>query len=265
MDGMGPAPHVFARLHRVSILGALVVFAAAALIALTGWADAARVTVLGAGPVTKSSCPDRATDGCYVEAKVTAIQTKIAGERKPFVARGPGRIVAWSIKLGRPDAKDRRCLSEGCAGFKGFGGPARARLSILRPIVRDIKQGRPTYKLLAQSPVEELTAFFGTTTTFTLQRPLKIGRGQIAALTIPTWAPVFVRNLGRGNAWRASRKPTKKRGGCFLRNEQGEVVGANVKAGSPHQKIGTERSYACAYGGNRLLYSATMVRRPRSE
>lgn len=264
MGWMAFVPHVFARLQRLAVLTALVVFAGAAAIAFgPALADAARVHVLGAGPPQKPTCPN-ADDACFVEARVTGFQTSIGKTRKPFVATVPGRVVAWSIKLGRPSSKDNRCFSNGCTvgneEFAGFGGPARARLAILKPNKKKIKQGRPVYQLLRQSPVEELAPFFGTTTTFTLQNPLAIKKGQIAALTIPTWAPVFVGGLSSNYGWRASRNPTKKRGGCTIGKGAGQS--ANIKSGSPHQAVGKERRYACSYKTNRLLYSVTMVQRP---
>ena len=264
MDWMALPPHVFARLQRLAVITALIVSAGIAAVAYgPALADAARVHVLGAGPAHKASCPNR-DDACFVEARVTGFQTQLGKTKKPFRARVPGRVVAWSIKLGRPSAKDNRCFSNGCtvgnSEFAGFGGPARARLAILKPNRKKFKQGRPVYKLLRQTPVENLAPFFGTTTTFTLQRPLKIARGQIAALTIPTWAPVFVGGLSSKYGWRASRNPTKKRGGCTI--GRGANQSANIRAGSPHQGVGKERRYACVYRTNRLLYSVTMAQRP---
>ena len=52
----------------------------------------------------------------------------------------------------------------------------------------------------------------------------------------------------------ASRRPTKKRGGCT--DDEGR---ANVDAGAPQAKKGTQRPYGCTYNSARLLYSATFV------
>jgi len=259
-------PNLDARLQRLAVRAALVVFAGAAAITWgPALADAARVAVLGAGPPQKPSCPN-ADDACFVEARVTGFQTTMGKTRKPFVAPYPGRVVAWSIKLGKPSSKDNRCFSNGCTvgneEFPGFGGPARARLAILKPNRRKIRAGRPVYELVKQTPVEELAPFFGTTTTFTLERPLPMKKGHIAALTIPTWAPVFVGGISSSYGWRASRNPTKKRGGCTVGKPPNQS--ANIRAGSPHQGLGKERRYACSYKTNRLLYSATMVKRPSS-
>lgn len=275
MPSMGNHPNLFARLHKLGLTVSAAVFLALGVISLTGSAGAAKVTVLGAAAPVQPSCDAPANQQCIVEAKVTAFQTTINGARKPFVAKADGTIVAWSIKIGTPSDLEEKCFSKGCVitdddpstadqTFEGFNGPASARIAILKPIRKQIKQGKPIYKLLRQSPVEVLTPLFGRTTTFALRRSLHIAEGQIAAITIPTWAPLIALGQGSQTSWRASRKATEERGPCAFGGNTATTAddGANVKAGSPHQAVGKERSYACTYTGNRLLYSATLVRAP---
>src|SRR5918996_808304 len=118
MDGMHPVPSVVARLQRRAVICALVVFGG----------------LSAAATATPSCSPDR----CLVEAKVTGFGARIGTARKPFRAPFPGRIVAWSIKLGKPDKRDADCLTNGCRVgdrvFEGFGGQAKARLVILKPV-----------------------------------------------------------------------------------------------------------------------------------
>ena len=172
---------------------------------------------------------------------------------------GPGRIVAWSVKLGKPRAQEIKSFS------RQFG-PSRARLSILKPVRvrprgpagKHWRRGKLKYRLLRQSPSVKLKPFFGSGVTFAIPHPLKVGRGQIAALTISTWAPVFSLDQPNGSRWRASR--THKHGGC-LKGDR-----ANVASGAPQTKAGSLRAYRCVYRGTRLLYSATFVpARPRRE
>lgn len=263
---MGNASSLESTLHRLGLAVAVVVFTVFSAAALVGKAGAARVDVLGAASPASSSCdPER----CFVEAKVTGFQTRIGSKRKPFLAPYPGRVVAWSIKLGKPSKDANACFSSGCetdgVRFAGFGGPARARIAILQPIRKDIRRGKPNFRILRQSRVEDLAPFFGGTATFALRKTLKIAKGQIVALTIPTWAPVFADGLASNNYWRASRRATKARGGCTVKDSEGNDIGANVRAGGPHNKRKGKsgvRYYGCVYSGNRLLYSATVVRRP---
>jgi hypothetical protein len=215
---------------------------ACGLLAVGPAAGSAQSTiVLGAGPVAQASCPEN----CLVEARVTGFQNTIGKIRNPFVVPSVGQIIGWSIKLGKPQKADRRAFNE------EFGG-SQARLAILRKVP---KTSNPTrYKLIRQSPLEDLAPFFGSTTTFSLTTPLGVKRGDIAALTIPTWAPAFAVNQGSSTKWTASRRPTKKRGACA--EDDGR---ANIDAGAPQVKKGTQRPYGCRYDGARLLYSATFA------
>lgn len=268
MRPMGTRNPLAIKLHRLGVALALLVFTGFGAASLATDAGAAkkrgRVVVMGAASPASSSCdPER----CFVEARVSGIQARIGNQKKPFRARFPGRIVAWSIKLGKPSKEANACFTSGCETdggprFAGFGGPARARIGIFQHVPKFRKKGKPVFKLLRQSRVETLTPFFGGTATFALKYPLKIGKGQYVGLTIPTWAPAFAGGLASANKWRASRRATKKRGGCTLKDSNGNDLGANVKAGAPHQKKGGNRWFGCVYGGNRLLYSATLVKRP---
>jgi len=245
----------------LATIGVLAVVAFAALPAF-----GITLKVLGAAAPATPSCPlSKGSSQCFVEAKVTGFQLAIDGKKSPFVAPWKAKVVAWSIKLGKPSAKAEKCLSEGCdigddSRFEGFGGPAKARLSILKPINKNIRKGKQDYVLVKQTPVEPLKPFFGSTITFTLHQPLLINKGYIAALTIPTWAPVFAGALSSGNTWRASRNPSKNKGGCTVGS--GANASANVKAGSPVQTLGQQRRFTCSYKTNRLLYSASIVKAP---
>lgn len=251
MKSMGQQAHAFARLHRLAIAFAVAVFAAGLAAALsTGEAvGAARVAVLGAATPATPSCPTT----CQAIGKTTGFQTSITGQRNPFVATFRGRIVAWSIKTGLPSTKpnpNNNNQSDYDFFTKTFGGPPRARISVLKPIMKQIKAGKPIYKLKAQSPVEDLSQYLGQTTTFTLDAPLRVKPNNIVALTVPTWAPAFAINQAANTKWQASRK----KGKC---NNTEDIL-----AGTPQDALGSERSYACTYNTARLLYSATVVADP---
>src|SRR4051794_25435138 len=63
---------------------------------------------------------------CVAVSRTTGYQIKIADERNAFVVPEDGKIVAWTIALGKPTA-DQIAFFD-----KGLGGPASARLSVLR-------------------------------------------------------------------------------------------------------------------------------------
>jgi hypothetical protein len=251
MKSMGRAAHLSARLHKTTVVMAVAVFVAllAAVIGTGIAGAAARVIVLGAATPATPSCPT----SCQAVGKTTGFQTNITGAKNPFVVSVRGRMVAWSIKTGAPSTKpnpQNNNQSDYDFFTKTFGGPPRARIAVLKPIMKSIRAGKPIYKLKAQSPVEDLSAFLGQTTTFTLDTPLRVKPNNVVALTVPTWVPAFAINQSADTKWVASRK----RGKC---NNTDDIL-----AGTPQDALGTQRSYGCTYNTARLLYSATVVADP---
>jgi hypothetical protein len=228
-----PGPGKAARLAAIAAVA--VAWAVAA-------APAAAQTTLGTAASGTASCPAN----CLVEARVTGFQSTVGGVKAPLTTPAPGRIVSWSINLGSPD-------DAALQYFKRRFGAASARLSVLKPVRS--KGGRKRgYRLLRQSPAQGLKPYFGSLATFKLRRPLKVGEGQKLALTIPTWAPAFSVGHTDATTWRASRASTERRGDCFTSEGL-----ANLNAGSPQQRLGSQRAYGCSYRGAMLLYSATFV------
>ena len=254
MKSMGHHAHAFARLHRLAIAVAIAVFAGAlAAVLATGEAvGAARVAVLGAAAPATPSCPT----SCQAIGKTTGFQSSITGASNPFVVSSRGRIVAWSIKTGAPSTKpnpNNDNQSDFDFFVKTFGGTPKARISVLKPIMKQIKQGHPIYKLKSQSPVEDLSSYLGQTTTFTLDAPLRVKPNNVVALTVPTWAPAFAINQSANTKWVASRK----RGKC---NDTADIL-----AGTPQDALGSQRAFGCTYNTARLLYSATVVADPNQK
>jgi hypothetical protein len=240
----------------VLIAGLCLLAALVAIVAPRG-ADSAplRVVVLGQTPETpRPSCPGKELNGnpvveCRVEGHVTAFQSIANGIPRPFEAPFEGKIVAWSISLAKPSAKDTDTTADELGFFNEFfGTPSQARIAVLRPI-EETKP--PKYKLVRQGPVETLNPYFGSTPVFALDHPLTVLKGQIVALTIPTWAPMFALGLSReGDTWRGSRLPDH----CISRED--------VQAGHPQQGVGKIKTYGCYYSEARLLYTATLVKKP---
>jgi hypothetical protein len=254
MKSMGHQAHAPARLRRLAI--ASVVAASATVLAAVlgaGSAGAAlRVVVLGAAAPATPSCPTT----CQAIGKTTGFQTSITGAQSPFAVSFRGRVVAWSIKTGAPSTKPNP-QNDNQSDFdfftKTFGGSPKARISVLKPIMKKVKQGKPIYKLKSQSPVEDLSGYLGQTTTFTLDTPLRVKPNNIVALTVPTWAPAFAINQSANTRWQASRK----KGKC---NETPDIL-----AGTPQDAQGSLRAYGCTYNTARLLYSATVVADPNQK
>jgi hypothetical protein len=251
MKLMGPDAQVLARLHQRCLTVALSVLAATLAIVLGGGSAGAapRVVVLGAAAPATPSCPAN----CQAVGKTTGFQTGITGTRNPFVVPVRGSVVAWSIKTGAPSTKpnpNNNNQSDMEFFNKTFGGAPSARISVLKPIMKKVKRGKPIYKLKSQSPVEQLSDFLGQTTTFTLDTPLRVKPSNVVALTVPTWAPAFAVNQSSNTRWQASRK----KGTCTDTED--------ILAGTPQDAVGSLRAYGCVYRTARLLYSATVVADP---
>jgi hypothetical protein len=215
------------------------------------------VTVLGQTAETPpASCPGKIVNNveikpCRVEGHVTGFQSIADGIARPYEAPYDGKIVAWSITLAKPSTTETETTTDEVAFFDEFlGEPSEARIGILKPIEGT---NPPKYTLVRQSPLQVLNPFFGTTPIFALKHPLSILQGQVVALTIPTWAPMFAFNVSSENTWRGSRLPEHCSSKEDIQNEH------------PQQGVGKTKTYGCYYSNARLLYTATLVKSPTAE
>jgi hypothetical protein len=215
------------------------------------------VTVLGQTAETPpASCPGKIVNNvevkpCRVEGHVTGFQSIADGIARPYEAPYDGKIVAWSITLAKPSTTETETTTDEVKFFDEFlGEPSEARIGILKPIEGT---NPPKYTLVRQSPLEVLNPFFGTTPIFALKHPLSILQGQVVALTIPTWAPMFAFNVSSENTWRGSRLPEH----CSSKED--------IQGGHPQQGVGKTKTYGCYYSNARLLYTATLVKSPTAE
>ena len=192
------------------------------------------------------ACPKN----CEAVGSVTGFQRVADGEKRPFRVRKDGKLVAWAIELSRPK-KSQRSFFGGIFESHRYGTDPTARLSVIK------RKRHREYKLLRQSPVVKLSGALGQKEVFTLNKPLRIRRGNIVALTVPTWASAFAVGLSRrGNKWRGSRtKPN-----CSPKSQDPRDVRRFARRSRPQQKVGSVREYGCDYETARLLYWAYYVR-----
>lgn len=209
-----------------------------ALVPLAGGAGAATASrttvVLGeTANLPDPSCPELP---CQAVGSVTGFQVSTGQSKLPFRVPRKGRIKAWTLTLAQPTNRQR-------AFFNGFfGTPPEARLAILRRIP---ETSPPRYNLRRQSRTRVLSPYLGKTVKFGAS--LRVRKGDIVGLTIPTWAPAFAQDLSARNAWRASREP----GQC--RNA------TDIRQGDAQQRVNKRRTYGCRYATARLLYTVTVV------
>jgi hypothetical protein len=217
-------------LHRSSVLAV----AAGAVLAALVWAGPASARIIELGSVPQQATPTCPSSPCLALSRTTGYQTKAVDSRSAYVVPTAGKIVAWSIGLGAPNRQQ-------IAFFEDNYGEASAQLSVLR-------RGKRLFgRTIASTPAMALQPFFGQTVQFPLDRPLNVRRGQIIALTVPTWAPALTQLLDDGSSWRASRPLN----GC----DDTERQTSQGRAGSRVQ-------YRCRYRA-RLTYTATLVTNPR--
>ena len=256
----------------------LCLLALAVAVASPGTADSApfRVVVLGGGvDNVKPDCPSNDQKQCQTVGRVSGFQSLAGDFVKPFQVPFEGKIISWSISLGKPFARASGDHGNEVAFFNEFfGTPSQARVSVLRKVER---AKPPQYRLIRHSPIQVLNPYFGQKVEFALDHPLGAARGDQIALTIPTWAPAFFHSaacelgpdgfernpdqcarFSAQNAWRASRRD----GRCVF-NASGDALRAQIDKSHPQQKIQSEKEYGCYYRSARLLYSATLVKKPQ--
>jgi hypothetical protein len=198
-------------------------------------ATLAEVGVIGTtSPATVPSCP---ASPCLAVSRTTGFQVKVGSKRSLVAAPRAGTIVAWTITLGKPSTSQIKFFDA------NEGGVSEAGIAILAP------QRKPnlTYKLVAQSPLVKLQPYFGETAQFPLETTIPVKKGDVVALTVPTWAPALALGFGDDTSWRASR-PRK---GCKSTSSQ-----------TTQTSIGSAVQYYCLYQTARLTYSATLISTP---
>jgi hypothetical protein len=185
-------------------------------------------------PPTVPSCP---TPSCLAVSRTTGFQVKVESNNNTESVPRAGSIVAWTISLGKPNATQIKFFNA------NEGGPASAGIAILHAQ----RSPKLTYKLIAQGPVVPLEKYFGKTAQFPLASTIPVKKGDIVALTVPTWAPSLALGFGKATSWRASRG----KGKCTTTGTQ-----------TADTQVGASVQYFCLYQTARLTYSATLISTP---
>lgn len=211
-------------------------FAAPVVLACLALASPAQARIAELGPTAQPATPSCPAKPCLAVARTTGFQAKVGAERAPFAVPAAGKIVAWSITLSKPNRKQRAYFN------RTFGGKASAGITVLRPTERLYA------KTISASPVRKLHRYFDDTVQFPLDRSLRVRKGDVVALSVPTWAPALAVGFGNDTSWRASRPEDK----CD-----------DTEAQSVQTKAGTTTRYRCLYRTARLTYSVTLITSPR--
>src|ERR1700689_3344763 len=224
-----------AHMRRISIAVLASVAALALILPAVAPATLTEVGVIPATtPAAVPSCP---TSPCLAVSRTTGFQVKVATATNLLSAPHNGTIVAWTITLGKPTASQVKFFDA------NEGGESEAGIAILQPLPKP----NLTYKLIASSPVVKLTPYFGKTAQFPLETTIPVKKGDVVALTVPSWAPALALGFGNDTSWGASRQ----KGGCTSPTSQTTQV-----------TVGSAVQYFCLYQTARLTYSATLISTP---
>lgn len=209
-----------------------------AFLALGPAAADARVVEMGelTDEVTPS-CPE----DCAAIPRTTGFQKRVAGRADTFTVPADGRIVAWTIRLAQPTAKQ-------IAFFRDeldYGEPS-AQVTAFRMGTK--KPNRGIGRNVGQSGVQELTDYLGQTVQFPMANTLRVKKGDRMALTVPTWAPALAVEQAENTVWRA----TRPKDDCD-----------DVTAQTAIREVGTKSAFGCAYKAAQLTYSVTLVTKPK--
>ena len=149
-----------------------------------------------------------------------------------------GRIVAWTVTLGKPNSTQVKHFEE----TKALGA-STANFTVLRP------KKKLKHTVVQQGPTTTFTKYFGKTVTIPLTRTIAVRKGDVIALTSKSWIPVMAVNQPSTSSWRASRG----KGKCD-----------DIESGKDYSQTKLKKTvqYACLYRGVQLLYSVTIVPNP---
>jgi hypothetical protein len=195
----------------------------------------AAAEVIEIGQVPPASPPSCPTKPCLAVSRTTGYQAKVGTSRGVVTVPKDGRIVAWAIALGNPGAQQTTFFNQ------RLGGESEAQITILNP------RRKLRSRVVAQGEPQKLQPYFGSVPQFALQKSIRVRKGWVVALTVPTWAPALAVGLGADTSWRASRG----RGKCEDTSTQTAQMAADQLA-----------QYFCLYRTARLTYTATMIADP---
>jgi hypothetical protein len=194
-------------------------------------------------PIVAPVCPPGVSSSkcTIILTRVTALETLRDGVAYPTKVKQAGLITAFTVGLSQLSSSKSTQNTYIHFLDSTYGGTSRLALTILAPGGRKKTQWR--WKVVAQSPIYHVQPYLGSVVRIPLASPLPVSRGEVVALTTPTWAPVLTIDInGKQFAYRQSRKAN-----C-----------ASPPARSQAQlTLGANTSYACDYPGTRLEYSAT--------
>ena len=231
-----------------------------AAVAVPAAALAADVKIgVTASPVIAPTCPANAQGSActIVLAQMTAYETLRDGVVNPDTVKHSGVISSFTLGLAGTNLITPPVLAR---LDQTYGGPPEAQLTALIPTGT---AASPSFRVAAQSEVVKLRGQLGQVAEFPLTTPLPVVRGEMLALTIPTWAPVlsieqnttkfsYAQSRAKQIVAVKSGSTTKRVSSC---NTNSTINLAQIV-------IGELSHYTCSYAGTRIEYSALEITTP---
>lgn len=215
-------------------------------------------------PLVSPTCPANAQgSSCTILlTQVTAYETLRDGVTNPDTVKRSGVISSFTLGLAGTGLITPAIIA---AKSAQYGGPPEAQLTALVATGTPVN---PSYRVAAQTAVVKLRSVLGKVAEFPLLTPLPVVRGEILALTVPTWAPVLSIEQN-STKFSYSQSRAKQMVSVKVKNSSGATV---TKRESSCNTVGTANfaqivvgelsSYACTYPGNRIEYSALEITTP---
>jgi hypothetical protein len=245
----------------VSVLAAT----ALAAVAVPAAASAAEIQVgVTTSPLISPTCPANAQGSActIVLDQVTAYETLRDGVANPDRIKKSGVISSFTLGL----AGTNLITSAIYANLvKSYGGPPEAQLTALLPTGTP---ANPSFRVAAQTVVIKLRPELGKVAEFPLATPLPVVRGEVLALTVPTWAPVLsIEQVKSKFSYAQSRSKqtvtvkVKTSTGATV-NHRESSCNTSGTANFAQIVVGEFSGYGCNYPGNRIEYSALEITTP---
>jgi hypothetical protein len=223
--------------------------AAAIVCAVPAVASATEIAVgVTTTPVTAPSCGAASQTDCrIVLTKVTAFETLRDGVASPTLITQPGIIESLTVGVSGLSTDQSQVASDVSFLDQQYGNP-EVQLTVLRPLG---KPGQQAWQVASQSQAFSIKPFVGSNSgkgavvQLWLVAGLPVVKGEVLALTVPTWAPVLSFGLNTAQfSYRQSRKT-----GCTT------TLPATTSLAA--LSVGEFNYYGCNYAGTRIEYSAT--------
>ena len=227
----------------------LAIAGAALLCGLFSASASAAVVELGATttPLVAPACPKGlAPAQCtIILTRATALETVRDNSAYPSTVKQTGRLVAFTVGLSALSTNATTAKNDAAFLDKTYGGDAQVAITVLKPVG---PRNHWTWQMVEQGPVVDVQPYLGQVVQFPLTTSLPVLRGEVIALTTPTWVPALSIDLSTAHfAYRQSRS--------WNCNNPPSTSQAQLT-------VGRSARYACDYPGTRVEYSATEITNP---